>query len=259
MTITKPAFININQVSVAYASKKGPVTAIEHIDKKINQGDFICVLGPSGCGKSTLLKVIAGFIQPTKGTCQMEDELITQPSWERGVVFQDSTLYPWMSVQENIQYGLKMRQVNPTMIKERTESILEKVGLLHVKDAHTFELSGGMQQRVAVARTLVNKPKMILMDEPFGALDALTRLNMQGLTRDLWQEEKTTVFLITHDIDEAMTLGNRVWVMSKNPGKIEKEYQLDYTYQALTDDRHRVSVDDKYLTIKNEILDIIGA
>ncbi|KKH69380.1 ABC transporter ATP-binding protein, partial [Methanosarcina mazei] len=165
---------------------------------------------PSGCGKSTLLKIIAGYLKPTVGLCLMHGEPITGPDWHRGVVFQSPTLYPWMNVRKNVEYGPRMRGLPPKDIKCIGSHFLEQVDLIDYSDKATFELSGGMKQRVSLARALANEPEVILMDEPFGALDALTRVNMQTLIRNIWQNNNSTIFMITHDIDEALSLGTRV-------------------------------------------------
>lgn len=258
MTEDKP-LIKLENISMDYSQDSSSILAIESIDLDIQKNEFLCVLGPSGCGKSTLLKIIAGYIQPTSGTALFQGEPITKPDWHRGVVFQSPTLYPWLSVKDNVGFGPKVRGVKKSEIDQITDQFLDQIGLLKDKDKAVFDLSGGMRQRVALARVLANEPEMILMDEPLGALDALTRLNMQTLIRDLWHKNKNTVMMITHDVDEALSLGTRVIVMSKQPGTIIKSYDLDYTYQALEKDNHRVKVDQQYLDIKNDILDLINA
>lgn len=232
--------------------------AIQEIDLKIQKGEFVCILGPSGCGKSTLLNLIAGYQSPTSGDIIFEGEKITGPTWDRGVVFQSPTLYPWLSVKENVEFGPKVRGLKKDKIEEISLKLLEQVGLREHKDKSVFELSGGMKQRVSLARVLANQPQMILMDEPLGALDALTRMNMQFLIRDLWHQTKNTVFMITHDVDEALSLGTRLLVMSPQPGTIEKSYNIDFTYSALENENHRVDVGSEYLRLKNEILDVIN-
>lgn len=250
--------IDIQNVSLTYETKKKPIIAIKDISLQIKKGDFLCVLGPSGCGKSTLLRIIAGYLKPTSGTCHMQGEPITGPDWHRGVVFQSPTLYPWMSVRKNVEFGPRMKNLSEEDIERIGRHYLEQVDLIDFSDKATFELSGGMKQRVALARVLANEPEVILMDEPFGALDALTRVNMQKLIRDIWMENKNTIFMITHDIDEALSLGTRVLVMSKPPGKILKEFKLDFTYKAKESKYGRVKIDEKYMDIKEEILDMIS-
>ncbi|WP_352419286.1 ABC transporter ATP-binding protein [Proteiniborus sp.] len=250
--------IDVQNVGLTYETNSRPITAIENINLQIKNGEFLCVLGPSGCGKSTLLKIIAGYLKPTIGSCLMQGEPIIGPDWHRGVVFQSPTLYPWMSVRKNVEYGPRMRGIPKNDIKQIGNHFLQQVDLIDYSDKATFELSGGMKQRVALARALANEPEVILMDEPFGALDALTRVNMQTLIRNIWQKTNSTIFMITHDIDEALSLGTRVIVMSKNPGKILKEFSLSFTYSAIGSKNGRVKVGEEYMRIKEEILDIIS-
>ncbi len=211
--------IEIQELNLEYKTKQNSVNALENINLKIKQGEFVCLLGPSGCGKSTLLKTMAGYIAPTSGSVLMEGKPILGPDWNRGVVFQSPTLYPWLNVKKNVGFGPKMKGLAASEIDEISHHFLEQVDLLGFSDKRTFELSGGMKQRVALARVLANYPKMILMDEPLGALDALTRSKMQSLIRNIWRENKSTVFFITHDVDEALSLGTRVLVMSKTTWK----------------------------------------
>jgi len=189
----------------------------------------------------------------------MQGEEITGPDWHRGVVFQSSTLYPWMSVKDNVEFGPKMRDLPKNEIKEIREYFLEQVNLTGFGDKATFELSGGMKQRVALARVLANYPRVILMDEPFGALDALTRNNMQKLVRGIWKENNSTIFFITHDVDEALSLATRIVVMSKRPGRILKEFEVDFTNTLFADISKKIEQEDKYFKIKDEILDLINS
>ncbi len=251
--------IEIENLSSVYGKEEDAIVALEDINLEIRKGEFVVVLGPSGCGKSTLLKTIAGYIKPTKGKCLMQGEEITGPDWHRGVVFQSSTLYPWMSVKDNVEFGPKMRDLPKSEIKEIREFFLEQVNLTGFGDKATFELSGGMKQRVALARVLANYPQVILMDEPFGALDALTRNNMQKLIRGIWKENNSTIFFITHDVDEALSLATRIVVMSKRPGKILKEFEVDFTNTLFADISKKIEQEDKYFKIKDEILDLINS
>lgn len=248
--------LEIQNVSHNYVDDS-TVHAIKDINLDIFKGEFIAVLGPSGCGKSTLLNILAGFLRPTKGKVCMHNEPITGPDKNRGVMFQSNSLYPWLSVEDNIAFGLRMQGYIEKEQKSIAHSLLQEVQLLDFAKAKTFELSGGMKQRVALARVLANKPEVILMDEPLGALDAITRHKMQALIRRLWAEHKNTVFLITHDIDEALSLATKIIVMSESPGRIEKIFDVEYTYQALENPKQRIKIDSKYLEIKEEILDAI--
>lgn len=250
--------VELKNVAHCYDGEGDTTQAVDDINIEIKKGEFICVLGPSGCGKSTLLKLIAGFEKPSKGQVLMNNEPVKGPDWHRGVVFQTPALYPWLDVYGNVEYGLKMRKVDKTERSKLVDEYLELVGLTDFKHSKPYELSGGMKQRAALARTLVNHPDMILMDEPFGALDALTRQNMQELIRDVWKKTGSTIFLITHDVDEALILGTRVLVMSSRPGRIVK--RLDVNFDELCDDENRrARYSGKYGMVREEILDIIKA
>jgi len=190
----KDVLIDIKDLSLEYKAKKSSTLALDNINIQIKQGEFVCVLGPSGCGKSTLLKIIAGYLKPTSGECLMKGEPINGPDCHRGVVFQSPTLYPWMNVADNVEFGPKMRGLPKDEIEKIRTHFLEQVKLTGFGDKSTFELSGGMKQRVSLARVLANYPEVILMDEPFGALDALTRVNMQALIRDIWRNNKSKYF-----------------------------------------------------------------
>ncbi|KNZ43378.1 ABC transporter ATP-binding protein [Acetobacterium bakii] len=249
--------IEIKKLGVDYTGSNEPVKAIHDINLTIHRGDFICVLGPSGCGKSTLLKVIAGFLKQTEGTFLMNGKEVVGPDWNRGVVFQSASLYPWMSVRKNIEFGPKMKRLPKKDITEIATHYLEQVNLLKFEDQVIFELSGGMKQRVALARVLANEPEVMLMDEPLGALDALTRIQMQKLIRDIWKKNHNTIFMITHDVDEALSLGTRVLVMSSSPGTIIKELNLDFIENAVDSRTGRVQINEEYLKLKEAILDLI--
>lgn len=256
----KNDLIEIKDLNLQYGSdKKSSVLALKDINLNLKEGEFLCVLGPSGCGKSSLLKVIAGYLKPSSGSCLMQGKMIKKPDWHRGVVFQSPTLYPWLTVKENVSFGPKMRNLTKNKIEEISSYFLDEVKLSGFGDRHTFELSGGMKQRVALARVLANYPQVILMDEPFGALDALTRDNMQGLIREIWQENDTTIFFITHDVDEALSLATRIIVMSKRPGEIVKEFKVNFTSQILAGNKKTVIYQDEYFKLKNEILEIINS
>lgn len=251
--------IDIQNLKSIYGTKSNSILALDNINLQIKRGEFLCILGPSGCGKSTLLKTLAGYIRPSSGACLMQGKPITGPDRHRGVVFQSPTLYPWMSVKDNVEFGPKMRELPAKEIEEIRTHFLEQVKLTGFSDKATFELSGGMKQRVALARVLANYPQVILMDEPFGALDALTRVNMQTLIRDIWKENNSTIFLITHDIDEALSLGTRIVIMSKRPGRILKEFNIDFTHTIFNNNLKHVMYNEEYFNLKNEILDIINS
>jgi len=249
----------LEDINLRYSGEEGEVVVLKDMNLDIKEGEFICVLGPSGCGKSTLLKIIAGFLKPSEGEAKMDNESIIGPDWHRGVVFQSPILYPWLNVQDNVAFGLKMRKLPKNEIAELTNKYIELVGLKGCEKHKSYELSGGMKQRASLARVLVNKPRMILMDEPFGALDALTRRNMQTLIRKIWTKTENSVFLITHDVDEALALATRVVVMSGVPGTIIKEYNIDFTYNISSENHEKVRYTPKYMEIREEILDLINS
>lgn len=213
-------FLEISRLQIEFRGRAGPVSALDGIDLAADEGDFICVVGPSGCGKTTLLKVIAGFVQPTAGSVTLAGKMINGPGPDRGVVFQQPTLYPWLTVLENVEFGLRMRGLPKRERREVAERFVKLVGLWDFRDKPPYELSAGMQQRVAIARALANDPRVLLMDEPFGALDALTREHLQEELLRIWKEMKKTVVLITHSVEEAVYLSTSVVVMSPRPGRI---------------------------------------
>lgn len=248
----------INDVSLEYKSSSGKVQALKEVNLNIFPNEFICVLGPSGCGKSTLLKILAGFIKPTSGTVTLRGEEVKGIDWHRGVVFQQPPLFEWFNVRNNVAFGPKMRKVSKEEINKKTDELLKKVGLTEFADKKIYELSGGMKQRVAIARALINNPEILLMDEPFGALDALTREQMQTLIRKIWWETGKTIFFITHDIDEALSLGTRVIVMSKHPGTIIKEYNINFTKSYIIERSSHIKYTDEYYNKREEILSLIS-
>jgi taurine transport system ATP-binding protein len=250
--------ISLKQVSLAYKASNKEVNALKNINLDIGEGEFICILGPSGCGKSTLLKIIAGFISPTEGEATINGNKIIGADWNRGVVFQQPALYPWLSVEDNVKFGLKMRKINKIERNEIAEYYLRKVGLLEFRKHRPYELSGGMKQRISIARVLVNNPLVLLMDEPFGALDALTRDQMQNMLRNIWWETKKTIFFITHDVDEALALGTRVIVMSPSPGRIVKEFKTKFTIEMISDNSNQTRFKPHFKQIREEVLDLIN-
>jgi len=255
----KEVLIDVNNLKISYGKEGDSILAVEDVNIKIKKGEFLCVLGPSGCGKSTLLKAIAGYIQPTEGECLMDGKPIVGPDWHRGVVFQSPTLYPWMSVKENVEFGPRMRGLSDNEIEEIREHFLEQVKLTGFGKKPTFELSGGMKQRVALARVLANYPEVILMDEPLGALDALTRSNMQTLIREIWEENNSTIIFVTHDIDEALSLGTRLVIMSKRPGRILEEFEVNFTDKIFKEKSKDVIYSEEYIAVKRQILKLINS
>ena len=202
--------------------------AVQDIALHVEPGEFVCLLGPSGCGKSTLLGALAGHLTPAGGTIQVDGEAVRGPHPDRGLVFQHHTLFPWKKVLDNVAFGLKMQGVGRRERHARAHEMLRLVGLGDFAGFYPSQLSGGMQQRAEIARVLINHPRVMLMDEPFGALDAQTRLMMQRQLLDAWGRVRTTIVFITHDIDEALFLGDRVLVMGPRPGRIVAEFELDF-------------------------------
>lgn len=224
----KHGHVRIQNLSLHLGQGKNRFQALDRVNFEIQPGEFICLLGPSGCGKSTLLGALAGHLPISSGSLTVDNETIVEPHPDRGLVFQQHTLFPWKSVLENIAFGLKMKGVGKQNRIDQAKKMIDLVGLKGFEQKFPAELSGGMQQRVEIARVLINEPRILLMDEPFGALDAQTRLKMQMLLLDIWQEIKTSVLFITHDIDEALFLADRVLIMSHRPGRIIEQINLDF-------------------------------
>jgi ABC-type nitrate/sulfonate/bicarbonate transport system ATPase subunit len=219
--------IRVTNLCVTFSTESGEVEALAPLDLEIAPGEFVVVVGPSGCGKSTLLNVLAGFIEPTTGEARVGGERITGPDMDRGMVFQDYALFPWLSVVGNVEFGLERRGLPKRERREIAMSYLETVGLGDFAHKRVWELSGGMKQRVAIARAFAPDPSIILMDEPFGALDALTRRVLQQELLRIWQEHRKTVVFITHSVIEAVYLANRLFVMTTRPGRIKSEIPIE--------------------------------
>ncbi|HWH87604.1 MAG TPA: ABC transporter ATP-binding protein [Pseudomonas sp.] len=220
--------IDIRQLSIVLGQGREAFEAVQGLDCQIEPGQFVCILGPSGCGKSTLLGALAGHLSANTGSLKVDGAAVAEPSPQRGMVFQHHTLFPWRTVRDNVAFGLKMRGIGKAERRRAADDILKLVGLEGFAERWPDQLSGGMQQRVEIARVLINRPRLLLMDEPFGALDALTRLNMQELLLDIWTRIRTTVVFVTHDIDEALFLADRLLVMSARPGRIIEDLRLDF-------------------------------
>jgi NitT/TauT family transport system ATP-binding protein len=220
--------ITFEDVSKTYLGQT-EVRALDGISLTINEGEFVALLGPSGCGKSTLLNLLAGFEKTTEGTLLFDGETVTRPGPDRGVVFQEAALFPWLNVWQNVVFGPQVQGVARAEYESRARKLLKLVGLEAFAEALPVQLSGGMRQRVGIARVLAMSPRALLMDEPFGALDAQTRLSMQQLLLDVWQSLGTTVLFVTHDIDEAILLSDRICVMSARPGRIIRTIPIALT------------------------------
>ncbi|MBS0521633.1 MAG: ABC transporter ATP-binding protein [Proteobacteria bacterium] len=219
--------IEISHVSKVFQLQQQTIHALSDANLTIAKGEFICLIGASGCGKSTLLRIMAGFEQPSSGQALMWGRPIAGPDPSRGMVFQDYALFPWLTVRENIGFGPAARGLARSQVKETVDKFVELVGLSKFANVYPHQLSGGMKQRVAIARVLANDAELVLMDEPFGALDAMTRERLQDELLEIWQRTKLTVVFVTHSIEEAIFLANRVVVMTPGPGRIESDNPLD--------------------------------
>ena len=250
--------LKISGVSMRFDIPDGSyVQALQDINLEITEGEIMSVLGPSGCGKTTLLNILAGFLAPTEGTIHIGDHIVQGPDPERGMVFQKGALFEWMSVRHNVDFGPRMKGMPKAERDQITDHLLDVVGLQDFKEKAIYELSGGMQQRVALARCLANDPDVILMDEPLGALDALTREKMQSLVLDIWKETGKTIILITHSVEEALLLGERLLVMAPRPGRIHQEYRLPFAELGVGADLREVKKHADFGAKREEILTMI--
>ncbi|MCV0424207.1 MAG: ABC transporter ATP-binding protein [Roseibium sp.] len=250
--------LHIENLSMRFDLPNGTyVQALEDVSIELGTGEIMSVLGPSGCGKTTLLNIVAGFLAPTSGQVRMNGHVVTGPGAERGMVFQKGALFEWMNVRRNVEFGPRMKSMPKGERDDIVDHLLETVGLQDFKEKAVYELSGGMQQRVALARCLANDPDVILMDEPLGALDALTREKMQGLVLKLWKETGKTVILITHSVEEALLLGERLLVMAPRPGRIHKEYRLPFAERGVLADLREVKKSEGFAETREEILSMI--
>jgi taurine transport system ATP-binding protein len=250
--------IVVDGVSMVFAAPGGAaVHALEKVSLQIREGEMVTVLGPSGCGKTTLLNILAGFLAPTAGEVRLNGALVRGPGAERGMVFQQGALFEWMTVSDNVAFGPRMAGRSRGEIRETVSQLIDKVGLRGFGEKPVYQLSGGMQQRVALARCLANDPEVVLMDEPLGALDALTREKMQGLVLKLWKDTGKTIVLITHSVEEALILGERLVVMAPRPGRIEKEYRLPFAAQALEVSAREIKASQAFVKMREEILSMI--
>ena len=237
------------------ARGKPPTQALLPIDFAVRENDFVTILGPSGCGKSTLLRIVAGLDFPTSGQVLLEGARITGPGADRGVVFQSYTLFPWLTVEQNIRFGLRERGVSEAVQKERSDFFIAKVGLRGFEQHYPKQLSGGMQQRTAIARALANDPKMLLLDEPFGALDNQTRVLMQELLLGIWEQAQKTVLFVTHDIDEAIFMASRVVVFTARPGRIKSEIAVPFEHPR----HYTLKTTPEFMAIKARLTEDIRA
>ena len=218
----RPVKLKVEDLSKKFDTTKGEILALNKINLEIHRREFITVIGPSGCGKTTLIRILAGLDFPTSGNVLLEGKKMEGPSAERGMVFQDYTLFPWLSVKKNVMFGLEIKGLGSLKAEAEAMEWLEIVGLAKFADAYPGQLSGGMKQRVAIARSLANRPEILFLDEPFGALDAQTRASMQAYLLKIWQNVDVTIFFVTHDLDEAVYLSDRILVLRSNPGEIDE-------------------------------------
>ena len=252
-----PAQLLIEGVTRTFAGARGkpPTQALLPIDFAVRENDFVTILGPSGCGKSTLLRIVAGLDFPTTGQVLLDGARITGPGADRGFVFQSYTLFPWLTVEQNIRFGLRERGLPEAQQKERSDFFIAKVGLRGFEQHFPKQLSGGMQQRTAIARALANDPKMLLLDEPFGALDNQTRVLMQELLLGIWEQAQKTVLFVTHDIDEAIFMANRVAVFSARPGRIKSEIAVPFEHPR----HYTLKTTPEFMAIKARLTEEIRA
>ena len=241
--------LKIDNVYKEYQGRNGKTVALNGVSLDIKENEFICVVGPSGCGKSTLLNIIAGLLEPTSGTVSLDGKVIEGTGVERGVVFQQYALFPWRTVLKNVMFPLEMKKVPKAEAEAIARKYIKSVGLEGFEKSFPKELSGGMKQRVAIARAYAANPEVLLLDEPFGALDAQTRVQLQSELLETWEKEKKTCFFITHDVDEAVILAQRVIIMSARPGRIKKIVDIDIPYPRT----QATKTDPRFLELKSEI------
>ena len=248
----------IDDVSMIFTLPDGgEVHALQNVSLHLEPGELMAVLGPSGCGKTTLLNIIAGFLAPTAGQVHLNGRQVTGPHKERGMVFQQGALFEWMTAAENVGFGPRMGGATRAEIAAKVGHLLDVVALREFAGEPVYRLSGGMQQRVALARCLANDPDVILMDEPLGALDALTREKMQGLVLKLWKDTGKTIVLITHSVEEALFLGERLVVMAPRPGRIHKAFALPFADQGVEGDTRAIKIQPDFIATREEILTMI--
>jgi taurine transport system ATP-binding protein len=250
--------LSVENVSVLYPSPQGDILALENVSLAVESGSFVVALGSSGCGKTTLLNLLAGFLKPSRGRVRLDGVTVEGPGAERGVVFQDDALFPWLDLIGNVEFGPRLRGVPKAERRARARAMLELVGLAGFEHSRLWELSGGMRQRGGLARALTADPALLLMDEPLGALDALTREQMQELLLELWGRTGKSIFLITHGIEEAIFLATDLLLMSPRPGRIVERIALDFGRRYLAGEpARRIKSDPAFIAMRERVLDSI--
>lgn len=244
---------NLQKVFPANGRREKDLDALKDINLEVKESEFVVMVGPSGCGKSTLINIIGGLADATEGSVEIDGREVSGPGADRGMVFQGYSLFPWLTVQKNIEFGLKMKKVPKAERAKIAQEYIQLVGLSGFENALPKQLSGGMKQRVAIARTLANQPEILLMDEPFGALDAQTRVVMQELLAKISRETKNTILFITHDIDEAILLADRIYVMSRRPGTIREVMEVNIPGER----NHEILVTPEFLAMKRKIMEML--
>ena len=243
----------IENVSKVFQERNGTVTALQNTSFCVAESEFVTILGPSGCGKSTILRIIAGLEEASSGRVLLDGKEISEPGKDRGMVFQAYTLFPWLTVEENIAFGLNVAGRSRAEQQDAVKFYIERIGLKGFEKTYPRKLSGGMKQRVAIARALANDPKVLLMDEPFGALDAQTRTVMQELLLSVWDESHKTILFVTHDVEEAVFIGDTIYVMTARPGRIKARITVDLPTKRTYD----LKMSEQFLTIKRDVLELI--
>jgi taurine transport system ATP-binding protein len=254
---TAAEFVRFADVSMVFGRGAASVQALQAISLSFAKGDFVCIVGPSGCGKTTLMQTLAGFLHPSEGEVTVEGRAITGPGPDRGVVFQQPALFPWRTVEANAGFGPEMRGEERSRRRARVDTWLRRVGLSEFRHRYPYELSGGMQQRLAIVRALVNDPVLLLMDEPFGALDALTREKMQEELHAVWRASGMTVLFITHSVEEAVYLATEVVVMSPRPGRIIERIATPFARQDGERDIRAIKSSPAFVAMREHILGLI--
>ena len=249
--------LELQEVSFSYQTATGPVPAVDALSLTIRPGEFISIVGSSGCGKSTVLRLMAGFLRPQTGTVIDQGALVTAPDWRRGLVFQHPELYPWLTVEGNVAFGPRMRGLNSGERQERVQHYLELVQLWNFRHKRPYELSGGMQQRVALARALVNEPHILLMDEPFGALDALTREHMQDELRNIHARTGCTAVLVTHSVEEAVYLSSRCIALTHRPARIRADIPINLPSSVDETDGRGIKACPEFVSLRETVMDHI--